>query len=623
MKRSMIFKLGVFLTLSACMAVLIITFFFYFLNKTRPDTHFVNISGSQRMLAERMKLFVHMIYVLKHQESKKSLFTTISDFQQKLNTLEHGGWMQSYELPEAPAEVKKALQELKTIWAQIKPELLKLAAIGTPVLETDIQYNRLQRRLNALRDASDEVVRAYHVRTQSLRRRISILLSFLTFAEIVLIIPGFGMVRKYYLERQRIERELIEARKKAESASKAKSEFLANVSHELRTPLHGLLGMIDLALEARPGPEQKEYLRLAKTSANSLLDLVCDLLDLAKIETNRLTLEAIPFNLRDAIQDTINMLMVRAESKGLELSCSFSSEVPEYVLGDPGRLRQILMNIIGNTVKMTESGKIFVEVALDTEIHKKAGDDGLCYVAFAVNTGASISAETSKTAFDRFPFTEQKCGDSGLGLAIAARLIELMNGSLWIETSPETGTTIHFNLGMEPHKPVVLPDSKRTAESLQGVRALLVDDDETSRKIFTAYARRWGMRIKVEASAEQALHSIRQHRGGQPGFDILIIDAVMPEIDGLTLAAEIRKMPEWQQVPILLLTSCGMQGEEQRCQEVGIDGLLTKPYAQQELCDMIVRLISRRHRAGKERLITKNTLEQIPAHVKEVYANGQ
>ena len=388
-------------------------------------------------------------------------------------------------------------------------------------------------------------------------------------------------------------RELEVSKRKAEEATNAKSAFLANMSHEIRTPLNAILGMTSLTLGTKVTAEQHDYLSTVKSSAEALLDIVNDVLDFSKIEALRLDLENAAFDVRDTIGDALKLLAHRAAEKGLELACQIAPDVPAVILGDAGRLRQVLLNIVGNAVKFTQSGEVVVQVTLEAG----RSEDGRVALHFRVSdTGIGIPQEKLTQVFQAFTqadaTTTRRYGGTGLGLAIAQRLIELMNGRVWVESTVGVGSTFHFTAAFEPAPDVPAPARALKPRELEGLRVLVVDDNATNRRILVEMLTSWHMAPVAVADAHAALQLLQKAAPTSRRFQAVVSDCQMPDVDGYTLARWIKQDDRLRDLPFVMLTSMGTREDAARLRRRGIAASLSKPVKHSDLLDTFASLFA-------------------------------
>lgn len=402
--------------------------------------------------------------------------------------------------------------------------------------------------------------------------------------------------------------ELVRARKVAQAASRAKGEFLANMSHEIRTPMNGIMGMTELALQADPAPELREYLEVVRNSAESMMTVINDILDFSKIEAHRIDIEQVGFDLRETVHETVSLLAIRAQEKGVELAYQIPAEVPGFVSGDPGRLRQILTNLVSNAVKFTETGEVVLTIE---RVDPGTSEARLRYTVR--DTGIGIPRVKQDLIFDPFAQADgsatRRFGGTGLGLAISARLVELMGGKILVSSRPGQGSTFSFSLPLREaaEKSGIAPPVD--LEEIHGLPVLIVDDNATNRRILMEILSNWEMVPAEAAGGAEALKKMhRARKSGRP-FRLVLLDANMPEMDGFSFAENVLEDTDLSGAIIMMISSAGLRGDAARCRKLGISAYMSKPVKQSSLLDAIMLTLgSAKHPRKDAPLITRHSM---------------
>ncbi len=424
------------------------------------------------------------------------------------------------------------------------------------------------------------------------------------------IIGTFGVSRDI-TEQKQAAQAMQHAKDAAEAANRAKSDFLANMSHEIRTPLNAIIGMTELVLDSNLNDSQREYLRMVIESGDTLLSLINDILDFSKIEAGKLDFDHALFDLQESLGDTMKSLAHRAHTKGLELACRIHPDVPAMLVGDVGRVRQIVVNLVGNAVKFTDKGEVVLEVSLCDQTPEMVQ----LHVS-VTDTGIGIPEDKLDSIFQAFEqadsSTTRRFGGTGLGLAISSRLVEHMGGEIWAESNLGSGSTFHFTIWLDRPSPAEAATIQSRPVVVTGTRVLVVDDNETNRCILQEMLTNWGMVPTVVADVASALGVLREAFLAGEMIPLVLTDANMPEHDGFALAERVKQDPELSSTVIMMLTSGDRPGDISRCNELCVAAYLLKPVKQSELFDAIVMALGVTTAEDDYRVDAREPHEQIP-----------
>ncbi|MGE3713764.1 MAG: response regulator [Alphaproteobacteria bacterium] len=584
----------------------------------QTDASVINISGRQRMLSQRMTMFAEQMASdpngQRYEEARRNLKSALHDFKTAHHDLIHGNPSRGIPFVQSDAIRRVYFDDSIGLDAHANRFISIMEQIaGMPIeRRADVYALLLQVRPAAehsLLDALDTAVQQYeqdninYAGTLLHYERIILAITLLTILleGIFIFRPAVQNVEKY--------------QKKLRALNRIKSEFLANMSHEIRTPLNGIFGMAELLQDSKLNEQQHHYVQTMLSSADNLLTIIDDLLDFSRLDSGKVELEPIPFNLRSNMEDVAELLASSARAKQLDLMVNIGADTPEYVVGDPGRIRQIVCNLTSNAIKFTDHGYVMIHVE---RVADQKGKPGSCTLKFSVeDTGIGIAKDKQQHIFDKFSQADnsstRQYGGTGLGLTICKRLVHMMQGKIGVESEPGKGSTFWFTLDMACGQGKCL--EQLNTSILQGVHALVVDDIELNQTLLLEHLRNAGMRCDAVSSGEAALSALRRSAETGDPYELAIVDYLMPHMDGEILCRTVKNDKLIRNTSLMILTSAGERGYAQIFARAGAAAFMNKPFRADKLIKTITLLYESRKKGGAGEIITMHSVESIETRV--------